>query len=647
MNARVRVSGGRAASSPARAWSLTPARGGLLQRQCACGGAASGFGGKCGACEASRFGARPMGAGRGASRESAALSSPAAAHGSEDLGVSGVSAETLQGKLTVGRAGDVYEREADRVAEHVLRMPEPTEDASPDPHPTRGAAAETGLLQRACAKCDEEEEEVQRSEAGAHEAGEASMSAGGAAVSSGLSSRIEGLRKGGGSPLPGGVREYFEPRFGHDFSRVRVHADGRAAETARHLDAHAYTVGRDIVFGAGRYAPETAEGRRLLAHELTHVVQQSGASSSRPGRIQRQDKAGKPAAPPAKEEPWVRDSDGGLYYKTEEEAQRRMSALKEQGDYKEYRVVSFKLKEKTFWRVEMRGPQAPKKPEKAPEKKEGSDKAPADKKGSPAEGAREGEGKGEAPGDKKKEETPKKEETAEKGEKSAAKKVCLTFDDGPQPGTKEVLDVLDAKGAVATFFLTGKNMASDPTTQAALVKRIMKTHQIGNHTFTHDPMREFKKDEVLGYRETYGDLTDPKRLKKFQENYTKNEEHFKKLMGAGFPGFKFARLPGQGSLIKIDGKLVYVIATEAMGMTHFGWQFEFAPNGVFGHLKVQDWQGVTGAAAEVAALPGGNSIVLFHDRHWGSKKSVLEGIVSKLKEKSYSFGKLSASGKCG
>lgn len=67
-----------------------------------------------------------------------------------------------------------------------------------------------------------------------------------------------------------------EPRFGHDFGKVRVHSDARASESARAVYASAYTVGEDIVFGAGRYAPETGEGRELLAHELAHVVQQSG-----------------------------------------------------------------------------------------------------------------------------------------------------------------------------------------------------------------------------------------------------------------------------------------------------------------------------------------------------------------------------------
>jgi len=77
-----------------------------------------------------------------------------------------------------------------------------------------------------------------------------------------------------GQSLDAGTRAFMEPRFGHDFSGVRVHTDRRAAESARAVNALAYTVGRDVVFGTGQYAPGTSEGRGLLAHELTHVVQQ-------------------------------------------------------------------------------------------------------------------------------------------------------------------------------------------------------------------------------------------------------------------------------------------------------------------------------------------------------------------------------------
>jgi hypothetical protein len=80
-----------------------------------------------------------------------------------------------------------------------------------------------------------------------------------------------------GQPLDSQARALMEPRFRHDFSTVRVHTDGKAAESARSMNAVAYTVGNDVVFGTGRYTPQTTDGQQLLAHELTHVVQQRAA----------------------------------------------------------------------------------------------------------------------------------------------------------------------------------------------------------------------------------------------------------------------------------------------------------------------------------------------------------------------------------
>lgn len=88
---------------------------------------------------------------------------------------------------------------------------------------------------------------------------------------------VHAALNGPSRPLEAGARAALEPRLGHDFSRVRVHTDATAAESARVVNAAAYTVGRQIVFAAGRYAPEGAEGRRLLAHELAHVAQQGDA----------------------------------------------------------------------------------------------------------------------------------------------------------------------------------------------------------------------------------------------------------------------------------------------------------------------------------------------------------------------------------
>jgi outer membrane protein OmpA-like peptidoglycan-associated protein len=93
-----------------------------------------------------------------------------------------------------------------------------------------------------------------------------------------VESQISSIR-GGGYPLPESVRGFFEPRFGYDFSHVRIHTGSRAGESAKAVNALAYTVGRDIVFGAGQYSPETESGKKLIAHELTHVVQQNELGS--------------------------------------------------------------------------------------------------------------------------------------------------------------------------------------------------------------------------------------------------------------------------------------------------------------------------------------------------------------------------------
>jgi hypothetical protein len=86
-----------------------------------------------------------------------------------------------------------------------------------------------------------------------------------------------------GQPLDSDVRATMEALFGHDFSRVRVHRDAKAAESAQAVNALAYTVGRNIAFAAGQFEPSSAQGKHLLAHELAHVVQQ-GAAGVLPGK---------------------------------------------------------------------------------------------------------------------------------------------------------------------------------------------------------------------------------------------------------------------------------------------------------------------------------------------------------------------------
>ena len=169
----------------------------------------------------------------------------------------------IQPKLVVGPPDDKYEREADKVAEQVMRTA------------------------KSCPQCEVKsgEEDAFRAKPIAHQitylqredVGEATPKNQACGQTSQVCPRIESgfnSLRGSGQPLAKSERKFFESRFDHDFGQVRVHTGAKAAKLARALDSHAFTVGRDIVFGAGEYVPETTEGRELLAHELTHVVQQ-------------------------------------------------------------------------------------------------------------------------------------------------------------------------------------------------------------------------------------------------------------------------------------------------------------------------------------------------------------------------------------
>jgi hypothetical protein len=144
----------------------------------------------------------------------------------------------------------------------------------------------SGILQRQCAcggtpgvdgectECREKRSILQR---------RTSTSAG---LSPGVPPIVHEVLGSPGQPLDVGTRAFMEPRFGHDFSHVRVHTDAKAAESARAVNALTYTVGRDVVFGTGQYTPGTQDGGKLLAHELTHVVQQKGGTdNSEPLRL--------------------------------------------------------------------------------------------------------------------------------------------------------------------------------------------------------------------------------------------------------------------------------------------------------------------------------------------------------------------------
>jgi hypothetical protein len=103
--------------------------------------------------------------------------------------------------------------------------------------------------------------------------------------SAGVPPIVHEVLRSPGQPLDAATRAFFEPRFGQDFSNVRVHTDNKAAESAHSVNGLAYTFGRNVVFGQGQYAPRTGDGLRVIAHELTHVQQQNNVSSLRPLRL--------------------------------------------------------------------------------------------------------------------------------------------------------------------------------------------------------------------------------------------------------------------------------------------------------------------------------------------------------------------------
>ncbi len=189
----------------------------------------------------------------------------------------------IQPKLTINEPGDQYEQEADAMADRVMRMS------------TTPAGNEAGIqaqplhvsgIQRKCTAC-EQEDKLQRQKM-EEEPIQAyplmrKVEGGGYMASSQLTSQLN-HSKGGGSPLPGATLASMNQAFGADFSQVRIHTGSQAAEMSQGIQAKAFTHGSDIYFNRGQYSPDSPEGKRLLGHELTHVVQQGMGVSG----IQRQ-----------------------------------------------------------------------------------------------------------------------------------------------------------------------------------------------------------------------------------------------------------------------------------------------------------------------------------------------------------------------
>ena len=163
----------------------------------------------------------------------------------------------IQTKLTVGSSDDPYEREADTMADRIMRMAEPN------------------FIQRKCAECEKEEElhrmPISQATTPFLQAKNETI------VSANVTTSIQSS-KGGGSAMGADINSFMSTRFGHDFSSIKIHTDSRAIQLNRDLNAKAFTVGNDVYFNQGQYQPQSFEGKKLLAHELTHTLQQGNGS---------------------------------------------------------------------------------------------------------------------------------------------------------------------------------------------------------------------------------------------------------------------------------------------------------------------------------------------------------------------------------
>jgi hypothetical protein len=184
-------------------------------------------------------------------------------------------APAIQTKLRVGPKDDAYEQEADQVANRVMGM-------SQDSVMKGANDGQTSLLRK--------ENGIQTAPAnGVRQSEGIVIGQGGVATGPDVEGRLA-AQKGGGQALDKETRAFMEPRFVHDLREVRVHADGEADSLNRPQDAEAFTTGKDVYFRKGAYDPGSTEGKRLIAHELTHVVQQGGGG---PAHIQRAGKGDK------------------------------------------------------------------------------------------------------------------------------------------------------------------------------------------------------------------------------------------------------------------------------------------------------------------------------------------------------------------
>ncbi|HSI71286.1 MAG TPA: DUF4157 domain-containing protein, partial [Gillisia sp.] len=185
----------------------------------------------------------------------------------------------IQPKLKINQPGDKYEQEADAMADKVMRMPEPStstevsftknisniqrkcahcqeEDEIKLQRKGKTFQHTNCVIQKKCTKCTEEDTELQRKECDN-------------SLASDINSTVQQTLQSTGQPLDNSTRSFMEQRFMYDFSKVQIHNNALASQSSKIINAHAYTHGNHIVFGAGQFQPKSESGKRLLAHELT------------------------------------------------------------------------------------------------------------------------------------------------------------------------------------------------------------------------------------------------------------------------------------------------------------------------------------------------------------------------------------------
>ncbi|WP_431214061.1 DUF4157 domain-containing protein [Puia sp. P3] len=245
----------------------------------------------------------------------------------------------FQTKLSIGQAGDKYEKEADSVADKVIskkdmddepaiqrqeissiqRLATPEEDenfATNDERMRRDRELrEKPEVQMKCAHCEEEEKMGVQMKPGSPAATDSRVASGSRVAPDSVSGRVDGSR-GRGAPLPSSTLSEMQSSFGRDFSGVNIHTDSDAVSMNRELGAQAFTHGSDIYFNTGKFNPSSSTGKHLLAHELTHVVQQGASGAmvqAKPHTHHKHASAPKHAAAPKPEPVFFEAGDGALF----------------------------------------------------------------------------------------------------------------------------------------------------------------------------------------------------------------------------------------------------------------------------------------------------------------------------------------------